>query len=257
MCVLGWGMEAHSRTLSLAAPVHTNAHSHTHQDLVSAMAEVADGYVTDDMVAEKRQLAAIMLRRLEVEEWDKERMRHFYYGLYGLGPWYWDMEERLHNPFFIGARAWNGPIEGWMGKNKTYERDMARPADFRDQVRAQAGGSLAVGRWVCPSGVLGGAAEARSLTQPHPPSRPALNPHPPSRPALHPHPPSHLAQVIDAMDDSLGGQLPKRAADALRRREQPSNLDYVLGGRLFSNVVDPIKAREAVAARQAAEVAAQ
>lgn len=36
---------------------------------------------------EKRQLSAILLRRLEVEEWDKERMRHFYYGLYGLGPW--------------------------------------------------------------------------------------------------------------------------------------------------------------------------
>jgi hypothetical protein len=41
---------------------------------------VDEGLITDDMVEEKRQLAAIMLRRLEVEEWDKERMRHFYYG---------------------------------------------------------------------------------------------------------------------------------------------------------------------------------
>lgn len=43
--------------------------------------------LTDDMRDEKRQIAAIALRRMEVEEWDKERMRHFYYGLYGLGPW--------------------------------------------------------------------------------------------------------------------------------------------------------------------------
>jgi hypothetical protein len=58
------------------------------------------------------------MRRLEVDEWDKERMRHFYYGLYGMGPWYWDMEERLHNPFFIGARGWNGPPESWIGENQ-------------------------------------------------------------------------------------------------------------------------------------------
>jgi hypothetical protein len=58
------------------------------------------------------------MRRLEIEEWDKERMRHFYYGLYGMGPWYWDMEERLHNPFFIGARGWNGPPESWIGENQ-------------------------------------------------------------------------------------------------------------------------------------------
>lgn len=58
------------------------------------------------------------MRRLEVEEWDKQRMRHFYYGLYGMGPWYWDMEERLHNPFFIGARGWNGPPESWIGENQ-------------------------------------------------------------------------------------------------------------------------------------------
>lgn len=88
------------------------------QDLVDAVADVDAGYLTDDMVRERRGLQAAILRRLEVEEWDKERMRHFYYGLYGMGPWYWDMEERLHNPFFIGARGWNGPPESWIGENQ-------------------------------------------------------------------------------------------------------------------------------------------
>ena len=34
----------------------------------------------DDYKDEKRRITAAMLRRLEVEEWDKERMKHFYYG---------------------------------------------------------------------------------------------------------------------------------------------------------------------------------
>ncbi|GFH23031.1 uncharacterized protein HaLaN_20579 [Haematococcus lacustris] len=74
-----------------------------------------------------------MLRRLEVEEWDKERMKHFYYGSYGLGPWYFDMEERLHNPFFIGARAWNGPIEGWVNKNRVYNDIAPEEVQFNAQ----------------------------------------------------------------------------------------------------------------------------
>ncbi|GBF91759.1 hypothetical protein Rsub_04063 [Raphidocelis subcapitata] len=100
---------------------------------IDAVREVDEGLVTDDIVREKRKLAAVMLRRMEVEEWDKERMRHFYYGLYGMGPWYWDMEERLHNPFFTGARGWNGPIEGWVGENRVFLGD-APPAatDFRE-----------------------------------------------------------------------------------------------------------------------------
>lgn len=73
---------------------------------------------THTQVRDKRGMQAAIMRRLEVEEWDKERMRHFYYGLYGMGPWYWDMEERLHNPFFIGARGWNGPPESWIGENQ-------------------------------------------------------------------------------------------------------------------------------------------
>lgn len=34
----------------------------------------------DEYKDEKRKLTAAMVRRLEVEEWDKERMKHFYYG---------------------------------------------------------------------------------------------------------------------------------------------------------------------------------
>lgn len=36
--------------------------------------------LADDYKDEKRRITAAMLRRLEVEEWDKERMKHFYYG---------------------------------------------------------------------------------------------------------------------------------------------------------------------------------
>jgi hypothetical protein len=36
--------------------------------------------LADDYKDEKRLLTAAMLRRLEVEEWDKERMKHFYLG---------------------------------------------------------------------------------------------------------------------------------------------------------------------------------
>lgn len=94
------------------------------QDMLEAIAEVDEGLNTEEVNEEKRAYQAAILRRLEVEEWDKERMRHYYYGLYGLGPWYWDMEERLHNPFFIGSRGWNMPIEAWVGRNKIFRRDV-------------------------------------------------------------------------------------------------------------------------------------
>jgi hypothetical protein len=94
------------------------------KDLLEACAEVDEGLNTEEVNEEKRAYQAAVLRRLEVEEWDKERMRHYYYGLYGLGPWYWDMEERLHNPFFVASRGWNSPIEAWVGKNKAYRRDV-------------------------------------------------------------------------------------------------------------------------------------
>jgi hypothetical protein len=42
------------------------------------------------------------------------------------------MEERLHNPFFIGARGWNGPIEGWVGENQVFREDVdARSVDSK------------------------------------------------------------------------------------------------------------------------------
>jgi hypothetical protein len=114
--------------------------------------------VTDDIVREKRKLAAVMLRRMEVEEWDKERMRHFYYGLYGLGPWYWDMEERLHNPFFTGARGWNGPIEGWVGENQVFRGDIdAAAVDFK----AAALGAIEAARGAPLSEAARAAAGAR------------------------------------------------------------------------------------------------
>jgi hypothetical protein len=44
------------------------------------------------------------------------------------------MEERLHNPYFIGARAWNGPIENWVGENKVYDKDIpAANTDFKER----------------------------------------------------------------------------------------------------------------------------
>eukprot|EP00955_Chlamydomonas_euryale_P108717 365869-Chlamydomonas_euryale.AAC.11 len=95
-------------------------------------------------------MTAAMLRRLEVEDWDKERMRHFYYGSYGLGPWYLDMEERLHNPYFMGARAWNGPIEGWVGTSKAYGDSVAHGAGSIDEaayeVRVRGCGFSGAGR---------------------------------------------------------------------------------------------------------------
>jgi len=112
------------------------------QDMLDSLQEVADGYITDDMVEEKRKLAAVMLRRMEVEEWDKQRMKHFYYGLYGLGPWYWDMEERLHNPFFVGARGWNGPPESWVNENQTFSEDIpAEEVDARQAALAAIEGA--------------------------------------------------------------------------------------------------------------------
>jgi hypothetical protein len=104
------------------------------QDMLEAIAEVDEGLNTEEVNEEKRAYQAAILRRLEVEEWDKERMRHYYYGLYGLGPWYWDMEERLHNPFFIGSRGWNMPIEAWVGRNKIFRRDVIKSQRTGDGV---------------------------------------------------------------------------------------------------------------------------
>lgn len=50
------------------------------EDLAAAVRDVDEGLLTDEYKEEKRLLTAAMLRRLEVEEWDKERMKHFYLG---------------------------------------------------------------------------------------------------------------------------------------------------------------------------------
>jgi hypothetical protein len=104
------------------------------KDLLEACAEVDEGLNTEEVNEEKRAYQAAVLRRLEVEEWDKQRMRHYYYGLYGLGPWYWDLEERLHNPFFVASRGWNSPIEAWVGRSKAFRRDVVASQRTGDAV---------------------------------------------------------------------------------------------------------------------------
>jgi len=173
----------------LGSPCHP-PHTPPPQDFKDALQEVADGYVTDDMVQEKRGMAAVILRRLEVEEWDKQRMRHFYYGLYGMGPWYWDMEERLHNPFFIGARAWNGPIEGWLGRNRTFDDDMPN-VDYREN-------------------------------------------------------------VVQSIGRQRGKPIDPETAKKLVAKETPKNVDYILGSRLFKDVINPVPMRGEIEARSAA-----
>lgn len=136
------------------------------QDFVAALAEVDGGYITDEMVRERRGLQASILRRLEVEEWDKERMRHFYYGLYGLGPWYWDMEERLHNPFFIGARGWNGSPESWINENQVFPNDIdAARRDFRIEVAERLGASRGKALSTAATKKLMAAEEVRGVEQ--------------------------------------------------------------------------------------------
>jgi hypothetical protein len=102
-------------------------------------------------VRDKRGLQAAIMRRLEVEEWDKERMRHFYYGLYGMGPWYWDMEERLHNPFFIGARGWNGPPESWIGENQVGVDDCKQGPECHNLAWASSTAHIMITSSIMPS----------------------------------------------------------------------------------------------------------
>ncbi|KAF8071137.1 hypothetical protein HT031_001219 [Scenedesmus sp. PABB004] len=191
------------------------------QDFVDAVAEVDEGYITDDMVRERRGLQATILRRLEVEEWDKERMRHFYYGLYGLGPWYWDMEERLHNPFFIGARAWNGPAESWIGENQ------ARPGP----------GPAAAAR-----GRRAGGAPAGPPHRPTPPAPRA----PPAQ--VFPgdmEPASRDARlaVAQRLEDARGRPLSRGALNRLLASERVRGADQVLAGRLLQGAGDPVQVK--------------
>ncbi|PNH12781.1 hypothetical protein TSOC_000309, partial [Tetrabaena socialis] len=81
----------------------------------------------DEINQEKRLMTAAQLRRLEVEEWDKQRMKNFYLSSFGGLRWFDQMEQALHNPLFIESRGWTDPVENWVGLNRTYMRDLARP----------------------------------------------------------------------------------------------------------------------------------
>ncbi|KXZ51280.1 hypothetical protein GPECTOR_13g767 [Gonium pectorale] len=103
-------------------------------DLDKACADVNDGLVTDEINQEKRLMTAAQLRRLEIEEWDKQRMKNFYLASYGGLRWFDNMEQALHNPLFIESRGWTDPVENWVGRNRTYARDLPQ-----DQLMADVG----------------------------------------------------------------------------------------------------------------------
>jgi hypothetical protein len=56
-------------------------------------------------------MTAAQLRRLEVEEWHKQRMKNFYVASYGGLRWNELMEQALHNPLFIESRGWTDPVQ--------------------------------------------------------------------------------------------------------------------------------------------------
>lgn len=71
-------------------------------------------------------MSAAMLRRLELEDWDKERMKNFYLASYGGLKWFEFMENALHNPLFITTRGWTDPVENWIGRQQTFPNDIPR-----------------------------------------------------------------------------------------------------------------------------------
>ncbi|GFR44036.1 hypothetical protein Agub_g5193 [Astrephomene gubernaculifera] len=93
-------------------------------DMDKACQDVQEGLITDDINEEKRLMTAAQLRRLEVEEWDKQRMKNFYLSSFGGLKWFADMEQQLHNPLFIESRGWTDPVENWVGRNRTYPGDL-------------------------------------------------------------------------------------------------------------------------------------
>lgn len=98
------------------------------QDLLDAVKDVQDGYVTEEVKREKLLMSAAIQRRWEVDEWDKMRMRNYYYGLHGLGNEYFNIEDALCNPYFVQARGWNAPAMNWIGENRIYPGDI-KPED--------------------------------------------------------------------------------------------------------------------------------
>ncbi|KAG2438744.1 hypothetical protein HXX76_005289 [Chlamydomonas incerta] len=93
-------------------------------DWDKALEDVQEGLVTDEINHEKRLMTAAQLRRLEVEEWDKQRMKNFYLASYGGLRWFDQMEQALHNPMFIESRGWTDPVQNWVGQNRTYMGDL-------------------------------------------------------------------------------------------------------------------------------------
>ncbi|MEW5299426.1 MAG: hypothetical protein WDW36_002444 [Sanguina aurantia] len=94
------------------------------EDMATAIKDVDDGYNTDDMNHEKRLLSATILRRLEIEDWDKQRMKYYYISTNGGGKWNAKMEQALHDPMFITTRSWTDPVENWVGDNRIFPNDM-------------------------------------------------------------------------------------------------------------------------------------
>ncbi|GLC46284.1 hypothetical protein PLESTB_000994800 [Pleodorina starrii] len=95
------------------------------EDMRKAVQDVNDGLVTDEINQEKRRMSAAQMRRLEVEEWDKQRMKNFYLASFGGLRWFDQVEAALHNPMFIESRGWTDPVQNWVGENRTYEEDLA------------------------------------------------------------------------------------------------------------------------------------
>ncbi|GLI66120.1 hypothetical protein VaNZ11_009847, partial [Volvox africanus] len=95
------------------------------EDWEKAVKDVNEGLVTDEINQEKRRMTAAQLRRMEVEEWDKQRMKNFYLASFGGLRWFDQMEAALHNPMFIESRGWTDPVQNWVGENRTYMNDLA------------------------------------------------------------------------------------------------------------------------------------
>jgi hypothetical protein len=198
-----------------------------------------------------------------------------------MGPWYWDMEERLHNPFFIGARAWNGPIEGWVGKNRVYRRDLpttdarermlqaveeargapipevrGRPGGASDCAVSSAGVAAAGAAWTGMRGSAACSGPSNHSSMPRPGCCVSVN-------ACSAYVPAGLRGLVGrgiwahaALFAAAACWRVQARRAALLAAEQPSHLDQVLGGRLFKDVLDPVAAREMVAAKHAERAAA-
>lgn len=106
---------------------------------------------TDEINQEKRRITAAQLRRLEVEEWDKERMKNHYLAAYGGLSWFEEMEEALSNPMFIESRGWNDPVQNWVGENRIFKNDFEGGKVRRRVICASTSGCLQLHCRACVS----------------------------------------------------------------------------------------------------------